>query len=175
MFIIWPSLEALFINVISDLPISWTQEPQVTQQAKKMEAAKSVAETTVDSARTLVTTTADKARTVVTSTVDTAKTLVNSQIGGKAKTLMKINSKLADAAKALVNSKITDNVVMVFSKTICPYCNMAKDVIRKYINTGEIALVDLDILEIDDREDCEAIQSYLQTITGSKTVCIKVF
>lgn len=50
----------------------------------------------------------------------------------------------AEMAQKLVDEKIRSNKVVVFSKTYCPYCKMAKDVLNQ---TG----VKFDLLELDER------------------------
>lgn len=50
----------------------------------------------------------------------------------------------AEMAQKLVDEKISNNKVVVFSKTYCPYCKMAKDVLNQ---TG----VKFDLLELDER------------------------
>lgn len=60
------------------------------------------------------------------------------------------------AVKDMVESLITDNLVVVFSKSFCPFCIKAK----KLLESLNIAFkpVELDIVE-----DGPAIQSYLAT------------
>ena len=76
------------------------------------------------------------------------------------------------AAKTLVDGKIAGKKVMVFSKTYCPFCTKAKNVLQKYISSGELQSEDLEVLEIESRDDCDAIQDYLNSITGARSVCI---
>ncbi|XP_033118050.1 glutaredoxin-like [Anneissia japonica] len=67
------------------------------------------------------------------------------------------------SAKHFVDTAIHDKCVVVFSKSWCPYCKMAKtaldDVGAKY-----------EVVELDKRGDGDAIQDYLKSITGAKTV-----
>ncbi|XP_002734958.1 glutaredoxin-like [Saccoglossus kowalevskii] len=65
--------------------------------------------------------------------------------------------------KSFVDAKIKDNKVVVFSKSYCPYCKMAKTALNKY----KIAL---EVIEIEDRPDSEEIQDYLNTLTGARSV-----
>ncbi|XP_065066657.1 uncharacterized protein LOC135692459 [Rhopilema esculentum] len=68
------------------------------------------------------------------------------------------------AHKQLVDKMIAENKVMVFSKTYCPFCNMAKDALKK------AGLSNFTVLELEDRSDCSDIQDYLKSKTGSRTV-----
>lgn len=68
------------------------------------------------------------------------------------------------APSDFVEKLIAENKVVVFSKTYCPYCSMAKEALR---STG---LKDFKIVEIENRADCSAIQDYLLSKTGSRTV-----
>ena len=47
-------------------------------------------------------------------------------------------------AQKLVDDRIREHKVVVFSKTYCPFCKMAKDALNK---TG----VKYDLLELDER------------------------
>jgi len=62
-----------------------------------------------------------------------------------------------------IQKRITENPVMVFSKTTCPYCKMAKEALDK---TGVNYIVE----EIEDRPDCSQLQDVFAKITGGKTV-----
>ena len=68
------------------------------------------------------------------------------------------------AHKQLVDKMIAENKVIVFSKTYCPFCNMAKDALKK------AGLSNFTVLELEDRSDCSDIQDYLKSKTGSRTV-----
>ncbi|XP_046584159.1 glutaredoxin-1-like [Haliotis rubra] len=71
--------------------------------------------------------------------------------------------------KDLVDSKIAGKKVMVFSKSSCPFCVKAKDVLKKYI--GDILSADdYEVMEIETNSKCGAIQNYLGSITGGSTV-----
>ena len=58
---------------------------------------------------------------------------------------------------------------MVFSKSWCGYCSKAKKVLRKYVGK-ELDAADLVVMEIENDRDCDAIQNYLQQITGARSV-----
>ncbi|ESO08622.1 hypothetical protein HELRODRAFT_74975 [Helobdella robusta] len=62
-----------------------------------------------------------------------------------------------------VKSKINQYPVFVFSKSHCPYCTAAKNVLN---STG----VQYGVEEIENRSDCSQIQDALQQITGARTV-----
>ena len=63
----------------------------------------------------------------------------------------------------LVKSLISQNKVMIFSKTFCPYCSKAKSAFDKL---GVKPFV----VELEDRKDCDEIQDALQTLTGKRSV-----
>jgi len=72
-------------------------------------------------------------------------------------------------AKDLIQQKIASKKVMVFSKTYCPFCTMAKDAIKKYI--GKILNEsDYEVLEMENRDDCAALQDELLNMTGARSV-----
>ncbi|XP_013787198.1 glutaredoxin-1-like [Limulus polyphemus] len=68
--------------------------------------------------------------------------------------------------KTFVTSKINSKKVVIFSKSYCPYCKNAKKIFLKYNMFPEF----LDITDIENREDCQKIQSYLREITGASSV-----
>ncbi|XP_046346534.1 glutaredoxin-1-like [Haliotis rufescens] len=73
--------------------------------------------------------------------------------------------------KLLVDNKIEEKKVMVFSKSTCPYCTKAKAVLKKYIGDGEIlSAEEYEVMEIERDSRCSAIQDYLLKITGGRSV-----
>ena len=65
---------------------------------------------------------------------------------------------------AEVHSRIlNNNAVLVFSKTSCPYCHMAKDALAAHGITP-------DVIELDVIPEGPAIQSELAKLTGQRTV-----
>uniref|UniRef100_A0A0K8SAU0 Glutaredoxin-2, mitochondrial n=1 Tax=Lygus hesperus TaxID=30085 RepID=A0A0K8SAU0_LYGHE len=62
-----------------------------------------------------------------------------------------------------VKDSIAQDTVVIFSKSYCPYCKMAKEVFDK-VKTSFKAI------ELDSRDDGDEIQSVLGQITGAKTV-----
>lgn len=63
-----------------------------------------------------------------------------------------------------VNDKVKGNKVAVFSKTYCPYCDMAKTALK------DAGLKNYLLIELDKVEDGSAIQDALLEITGGRTV-----
>ena len=55
---------------------------------------------------------------------------------------------------------------MVFSKSSCPYCTKAKDVLKRY----NLSTEDYEVMEIDGDSDCSDIQDCLKSITGARSV-----
>ncbi|KAH8394921.1 hypothetical protein KR222_010586 [Zaprionus bogoriensis] len=62
-----------------------------------------------------------------------------------------------------VRETISNNKVVIFSKSYCPYCSMAKEQFRKL-------KVEMVVVELDLRADAEEIQAVLGEITGARTV-----
>jgi glutaredoxin 3 len=58
---------------------------------------------------------------------------------------------------------IADNIVMVFSKSFCPYCMKAKRVLEGY------PLKSYKVLELDSLKDGDEYQDVLQSMTGMKS------
>uniref|UniRef100_A0A915NZS4 Aspartate--tRNA ligase, cytoplasmic n=1 Tax=Meloidogyne floridensis TaxID=298350 RepID=A0A915NZS4_9BILA len=56
------------------------------------------------------------------------------------------------------------NKVVVFSKSYCPYCTKAKEA----LTTFSLAPGTMEVVEIEDRGDCDQIQDYLKEITGQR-------
>ena len=55
---------------------------------------------------------------------------------------------------AEIETKIAGKPVFVISKSYCPFCNKAKQVLRKY----NIKPENIEIMEIDNDKDCNEIQ-----------------
>ncbi|CAG9773924.1 unnamed protein product [Ceutorhynchus assimilis] len=62
-----------------------------------------------------------------------------------------------------VKNLISSDKVVIFSKTYCPYCKLAKEIFDK-LKENYTAI------ELDLRDDGEEIQGILGEITGAKTV-----
>ena len=71
--------------------------------------------------------------------------------------------------KELVRTKISGKKVMVFSKTYCPYCKKAKEVLRRHLGK-EISNKDMEIWELDNEEKGHQIQQELKRLTGATSV-----
>ena len=62
---------------------------------------------------------------------------------------------------AQIEKKIGEKPVFVISKSYCPFCNKAKQVLRKY----NIKPENIEIMEIDNDEDCNEIQVTLKLMS----------
>ncbi|XP_044004783.1 glutaredoxin-C3-like isoform X2 [Aphidius gifuensis] len=67
------------------------------------------------------------------------------------------------AAREFVESAIAADTVVIFSKSSCPYCKMAKEVFDK-LNQAYKAI------ELNERKDGDEIQDVLLEMTGARTV-----
>ena len=69
--------------------------------------------------------------------------------------------------QATLKQKLVDMIkttpVLVFSKTTCPYCDMAKDMLKS-------ADIKYDLHELDKLPEGADMQNTLQEITGQRTV-----
>ena len=62
--------------------------------------------------------------------------------------------------QAFVDELLQKHKVVVISKTSCPFCVKAKDVLKKY------DIDDIVVEEIERRDDMNQIQDYCKEITG---------
>ena len=62
--------------------------------------------------------------------------------------------------QAFVDELLQKHKVVVISKSYCPFCVKAKNVLAKY------TIDDIVIEEIEDRDDMNEIQDYCKKITG---------
>ncbi|KZT08640.1 glutaredoxin [Laetiporus sulphureus 93-53] len=69
------------------------------------------------------------------------------------------------AAKDLVESTISGNQIAIFSKSWCPYCKRAKQLL-----TTKFPGVPTKILELDELDEGSSMQAYLAQKTGQRTV-----
>ncbi|CAE6442187.1 unnamed protein product [Rhizoctonia solani] len=63
--------------------------------------------------------------------------------------------------------------IVVFSKSYCPYCAKAKTQVNKFVDSlseSEKDQVEVEVLELDNRNDGSAIQDYLEQKTNQRTV-----
>lgn len=68
--------------------------------------------------------------------------------------------------RALTQKLINEHVVAIFSKSYCPYCTRAKQVVSGLnLSPSQVGTVELD--EMNEGAD---IQAYLQQKTGQRTV-----
>lgn len=70
------------------------------------------------------------------------------------------------SAKQNVESKVSANKVVVFSKTYCPYCTKTKSLLN---SLG----VDYSLVELDNVNDGDDQQDALQEITGANFYCFE--
>ncbi|XP_009080205.1 PREDICTED: glutaredoxin 2 [Acanthisitta chloris] len=68
-----------------------------------------------------------------------------------------------DAAVNQIQDIISDNCVVIFSKTTCPYCKMAK-------NLFEGLNVNYTVVELDKNTNGRQFQDILAQMTGARTV-----
>ncbi|XP_046841594.1 glutaredoxin-like [Xenia sp. Carnegie-2017] len=66
--------------------------------------------------------------------------------------------------KTWIENEITSNLVVVFSKTYCPYCRKAKNALKA------AGLEKYTLHELDRRDDGEKILDILRDMTGGRTV-----
>ncbi|XP_032382988.1 glutaredoxin 2 isoform X2 [Etheostoma spectabile] len=62
-----------------------------------------------------------------------------------------------------VREMVSQNCVVIFSKTTCPYCKMAKNVFNEIGATYKV-------IELDEHNDGRRLQEALAQITGARTV-----
>ncbi|XP_061682107.1 glutaredoxin 2 [Syngnathoides biaculeatus] len=67
------------------------------------------------------------------------------------------------ACVKFVNELVSQNCVVIFSKTTCPYCKMAKNVFNEIGASYKV-------IELDEHNDGRRLQEALAQITGAKTV-----
>ncbi|XP_068941243.1 glutaredoxin-1 [Petaurus breviceps papuanus] len=69
-------------------------------------------------------------------------------------------------AQQFVNSKIKADKVVVFIKPTCPYCRRTIDLLKQL----PIKQESLEFVDITAQGDINAIQDYLEQLTGARTV-----
>jgi len=67
------------------------------------------------------------------------------------------------AALALVQDKIGSNKVMIFSKSGCPFCSLAKQAL-------DAQGIPYEAMELDKRDDGQDIQDIMLEMTGGRSV-----
>ena len=63
---------------------------------------------------------------------------------------------------------IKDFPIFMVSKSYCPFCHTAKDVLNKY----DIPPEKMKVIEIEGYPDCAEIQDYMSQLTGGRTVSL---
>ncbi|RWS12575.1 glutaredoxin-1 protein-like protein [Dinothrombium tinctorium] len=76
------------------------------------------------------------------------------------------STQMDESIKIFVDTTINKYKVAVFSKSYCPYCRRAKEIITGYPLKPGV----LEVVEIEKRPDCSQIQAYLKSLTGASTV-----
>lgn len=71
-----------------------------------------------------------------------------------------------ESVKLFVDDAIASHRVVVFSKTYCPFCKKAKELLAQY----PIKKEQLEVIELEKRPDCAQIQAYLKELTGASSV-----
>ena len=74
------------------------------------------------------------------------------------------SSQNKEEIKNWVNEQINSNLVIVFSKTYCPYCRKAKNAL------SAAELQSYTVHELNKRKDGEIIMDVLGDLTGERTV-----
>lgn len=75
----------------------------------------------------------------------------------------------SSAAQQLVQDLITQHPVAVFSKTYCPFCSAAKRALKEE-SQKVTPPTPIHVIELDMRDDGDAIQAALVSLTGQRTV-----
>ena len=65
-----------------------------------------------------------------------------------------------------MDKKIAEKPVFVVSKSYCPFCVKAKQVLKKY----NIPADKIEIIDIENDANCGEIQDYMKQITGGRSV-----
>ena len=68
--------------------------------------------------------------------------------------------------KEAIDQKIDSKPVFIISKSYCPFCVKAKQVLKKY----NIPAENIEIQEIENDKDCNEIQDYMRQLTGGRSV-----
>ena len=75
------------------------------------------------------------------------------------------------SAQDKMDQFIKDFPIFVVSKSYCPFCHTAKDVLNKY----DIPPEKMKVIEIEGEKDCAEIQDYMSQLTGGRTVSLFYF
>jgi glutaredoxin 3 len=72
-------------------------------------------------------------------------------------------SSISTMLSSEIDTLISSTTTIVFSKSYCPYCNSTKSLLK---SKG----IEFTAIELDQRDDGDAIQNYLAKKTGQRTV-----
>ncbi|KAK5869521.1 hypothetical protein PBY51_024230 [Eleginops maclovinus] len=72
-------------------------------------------------------------------------------------------SQVGSSCVQYVQEMVSQNCVVIFSKTTCPYCKMAKNVFNEIGATYKV-------IELDEHNDGRRLQEALAQVTGARTV-----
>ncbi|KAJ6645201.1 Glutaredoxin-C4 [Pseudolycoriella hygida] len=84
-------------------------------------------------------------------------------LGGIFRVSRFIKADMSGASAQFVRDTIAQNKVVIFSKSYCPYCTMAKEQFKKLS-------FPFFTVELENREDCSQIQAVLGEMTGATSV-----
>lgn len=70
-----------------------------------------------------------------------------------------------EAAQKFVDETINSNPVVVFSKSYCPFCVKANNLLKSLVPENKLT-----VIQLEDRPDCNPIQAYLKEVTGASSV-----
>lgn len=70
------------------------------------------------------------------------------------------------SGKEFADAKIASKKVVVISKSYCPFCKKAKQVLGKYKISDE----NIEYIEIENRPDMDEIQDHMRSLTGARSV-----
>eukprot|EP00088_Acartia_fossae_P015536 TRINITY_DN18527_c0_g2_i1.p1 TRINITY_DN18527_c0_g2~~TRINITY_DN18527_c0_g2_i1.p1 ORF type:complete len:125 (-),score=15.83 TRINITY_DN18527_c0_g2_i1:117-491(-) len=87
-------------------------------------------------------------------------------MGGYLSDLRQRREEKMAASRAMVDELIKTKKVFMVSKAYCPFCVKAKNALANY----KIIPSEYEILELEGRDDMSEIQSYMQQLTGGRTV-----
>lgn len=73
--------------------------------------------------------------------------------------------------KEKIQAKISGKKVMVFAKSHCPFSKKAREILKEYIGKG-LPADQIEIWDIENDPNCQAIQEELKNITGAATVSL---
>ncbi|XP_037049112.1 glutaredoxin-C4-like [Bradysia coprophila] len=90
-------------------------------------------------------------------------TLVSNFLSGIFRVPRFIKADMSGPAAQFVKEAIAKNKVIIFSKSYCPYCTIAKETFQK-LSFPAVTI------ELENRDDCNQIQAVLGEMTGATSV-----